>query len=53
MREKWEELCARAAVEYDHDKLINLVGEIDRMLREREHTNQLFEVELPLKQRVL
>ncbi len=45
MREKWQELCAKAAVEYDHDKLIALVAQIDRMLTERERSKDLLNLE--------
>lgn len=35
-QEKWMELCALAATEQDHDKLMALIAEIDRLLREKE-----------------
>lgn len=35
-REQWLELCARAAVEQDPDKLLILVKEINRLLEEKE-----------------
>jgi hypothetical protein len=34
--ERWEQLCALAAVEHDPEKLIVLVKEINRLLEERE-----------------
>ncbi len=33
--ERWRELCAQAAVEYDPDKLLALVTEITRLLGEK------------------
>ena len=35
-KERWLELCEQAAVEQDHDKLMQLVSEIDRLLAEKE-----------------
>lgn len=35
-KEKWMELCERAAEEQDPDKLMALVKEIDRLLQEKE-----------------
>jgi len=35
-KERWQELCAQAAVERDPKKLLELVGEIDRLLEEKE-----------------
>ena len=35
-RERWLELCEQAAVEQDHDKLMALIAEIDRLLGEKE-----------------
>jgi len=34
--ERWQELCARAAVEQDSDKLLELVSEINKLLEEKE-----------------
>lgn len=34
-REKWKELCARAAVEKDPQRLLELVQEINRILEEQ------------------
>ena len=34
--ERWQELCAQAAVEQDREKLIELVKEINRLLEEKE-----------------
>jgi hypothetical protein len=31
-KERWEELCEQAAKEQDHNKLMKLVQEIDRLL---------------------
>jgi len=36
VRERWEELCARAAVEQDPKKLLELIAEINRLLQEKE-----------------
>ncbi|PYX40209.1 MAG: hypothetical protein DMG81_07020 [Acidobacteria bacterium] len=33
--ERWRELCAKAAVEYDPQKLLELVTEITRLLGEK------------------
>jgi len=35
-KEKWMELCERAAVEQDADKLMTLIHEIERLLQEKE-----------------
>jgi len=35
-REHWQELCARATVEQDPDKLLELVNEINRLLEEKQ-----------------
>ena len=35
--ERWQELCAQAAVEQDPVELIALVEEINRLLEEKEH----------------
>ncbi len=35
-RERWHELCEQAAVEKDHDRLMELIREIDRLLSEKE-----------------
>jgi hypothetical protein len=35
-KERWMELCEQAAVEQDHDRLMELVVEIDRLLAEKE-----------------
>jgi hypothetical protein len=34
--EKWLELCALAAMEQDHDRLLELSQEINRLLEEKE-----------------
>jgi molecular chaperone GrpE (heat shock protein) len=34
--ERWQELCAKAAVEQDSDKLMELIDEINRVLSEKE-----------------
>jgi hypothetical protein len=34
--ERWRELCARAAVEQDSQKLMELVQEISRLLAEKQ-----------------
>ena len=36
IKERWIELCEQAAVEQDHDRLMQLVSEIDRLLAEKE-----------------
>jgi hypothetical protein len=36
-KQRWQELCAEAAVEHDHQKLLALVAEISRLLEEKEH----------------
>lgn len=33
--ERWQELCAQAAVEQDSEKLMALVDEINRLLRQK------------------
>jgi len=38
--ERWQDLCAKAAVEQDSEKLMALVGEIDRLLYEQERLVQ-------------
>jgi hypothetical protein len=35
-KERWRELCEQAATEQDPDKLLTLVEEITRLLKERE-----------------
>ena len=35
-KERWVELCEQAAVEQDSKKLLKLVQEIDRLLREKQ-----------------
>ena len=35
--EKWKELCAKAAVEQDPQRLLELVEEINRILEEQEN----------------
>jgi hypothetical protein len=35
-KERWVELCEQAAVEQDSKKLIKLIQEIDRLLREKQ-----------------
>ena len=43
-QERWRELCARAAVEQDAEKLLELTEEIIRLLQEKDdrlrHRNQ-------------
>ena len=39
-KERWQELCAQAAVEQDHHKLMALIAEIDRLLSEKERRLQ-------------
>ena len=34
-KERWLELCEQAAVEQNHDKLMQLIAEIDRLLTEK------------------
>ena len=36
IRELWERLCEQAAVEQDHEKLLQLTREINRLLNEKE-----------------
>jgi hypothetical protein len=38
--ERWRELCARAAVEQDPDKLLELTREISRLLDEKQERLQ-------------
>lgn len=35
-KERWMELCAQAAVEQDPEKLMALVNEINKLLKEKE-----------------
>ena len=35
-KERWMELCAQAAIEQDPVKLMELLGEINRLLEEKE-----------------
>ena len=35
-KELWQELCERAAIEQDPNKLLELIKEINRLLEERE-----------------
>jgi hypothetical protein len=35
-KERWIELCEQAAVEQDSKKLMKLIQEIDRLLREKQ-----------------
>jgi hypothetical protein len=35
-REKWQELCAKAAEEQDPDRLLELIAEINRLLEAKE-----------------
>ena len=35
-KERWQELCVKAAVEQDSDKLMELVDEINRLLSAKE-----------------
>jgi hypothetical protein len=35
-KERWQELCAQAAAEQDPKKLLELVGEINRLLEKKE-----------------
>jgi hypothetical protein len=34
--QEWRDLCARAAIETDHEKLVELAVKINRILEERE-----------------
>lgn len=34
--EQWQKLCAEAATEQDPQRLMKLIAEIDRMLKEKE-----------------
>jgi hypothetical protein len=36
IRERWQELCARAADEQDPERLMELVREINQLLEEKE-----------------
>jgi hypothetical protein len=36
-KERWLQLCERAAVEQDRDKLLQLMREISRLLEEKEN----------------
>jgi len=36
IRERWEKLCQQAAVERDHNKLMELIEEINYLLEARE-----------------
>ncbi|HZR64834.1 MAG TPA: hypothetical protein VFA85_06770 [Terriglobales bacterium] len=38
--ERWQQVCAQAAVEQDPKKLIELVAEINRLLEEKERRLQ-------------
>ena len=45
-KERWQELCAQAAIEQDPRKLMTLIDEITRMLREKQarinhHSSQI------------
>lgn len=33
---EWRDLCERAAIETDHDKLVELADKINKLLEERE-----------------
>ena len=35
-KERWQKLCAQAATETDHDKLLRLIEEINRLLCAKE-----------------
>ncbi len=39
--ERWRQLCAKAAVEQDPQKLMDLVKEISRLLDEKQSRNQV------------
>jgi hypothetical protein len=39
--ERWRQLCAKAAVEQDPEKLMNLVKEISRLLDEKQSRNRI------------
>jgi hypothetical protein len=41
-KERWIELCEQAAVEQDHDRLMALISEIDRLLAEKEKRSLQF-----------
>jgi hypothetical protein len=52
-KERWLELCEQAAVEQDHKKLSELVGEITRLLDEKQHrvlSRSLVDNDKPAKQ---
>jgi hypothetical protein len=36
MKERWQELCARATTEQDPQKLLELISEINEILQEKE-----------------
>jgi len=36
-RQKWMELCAQAAQEQDHEKLMELIAQINQLLDAKEH----------------
>lgn len=38
--ERWQQLCAEAATEQDHHRLMELIAEINRMLEEKEQPLQ-------------
>ena len=40
--ERWVELCEQAAVEHDSKRLIQLVREIDRLLREKQERSGVY-----------
>ena len=36
LKERWMRLCEQAAIEQDHQKLMELINEINRILEEKE-----------------
>jgi len=51
-KERWKELCERAAVEQDHDKFLAIIQELNEVLEAKEHRLKVAEKhsgELPAK----
>ena len=51
-KERWKELCERAAVEQDHDKFLAIIQELNEVLEAKEHRLKVAEkhsAELPAK----
>lgn len=46
-KERWLELCERAAVEQDHEELIQLIAEISELLAEKEERLKIRRTEIP------